>query len=659
MVPVFQQSVIFFRDELRPILSRKLLWKILLVLFFLFFTWFLLRGPMARFAVQKVTARLSASAGMEVSVRTVGFQGFKTLVLEGILVVDTGNSLPGVADTLMQLELLQADPSLLKLLAGKIRMNSLRLENGNVSLDAKLLWIWLNQHKTPVEKDTIVKHSVSFAGVIWELQNKLFRTIPGRIELNNLGFEYRRDSLFSRVQCNSFLYRKRKIEGSFLFTDNATSRSCRMQGMIDKDSHLLNLTLTGNQGETLLLPYLGPRWNASIGFDTAQLVMSFSKIKTDSVILSGRAAGTGLTLFHKLLSPDTLLFSDLSIVFRLGAGSSSMAFDTSTHVFFNGFDFSPILAYQHFPCKKISLGIRKKEFKAASLFSAIPAGLLPNFENIRVDGGLSYSMELEVPLLCPDSARIQSKLESQGFRILQYGVTDFNLMNAPFMHEVYENDRLSASFLVGEENPDFVPFSEISPLLVSSVLTSEDGAFYYHHGFNEEAFRESLAENIRQKRFARGGSTISMQLVKNVFLSRKKTITRKAEEALIVWMIEQQRLVSKERMLEVYLNIIEWGPGIYGIGPASQYYFRKHPKVLTLQESLFLSAIIPRPKNFRYNFERNGELRSYLSTYFQIMTEHMLSKGLIVTNDTIGLRTNVFLSGEAARFLEVADSSKF
>ena len=78
-----------------------------------------------------------------------------------------------------------------------------------------------------------------------------------------------------------------------------------------------------------------------------------------------------------------------------------------------------------------------------------------------------------------------------------------------------------------------------------------------------------------------------MQLVKNVFLSRKKTIARKAEEALIVWLIENNNLTSKERMFEVYLNIIELGPGIYGVGEASRFYFNKKPAELTLSESIF------------------------------------------------------------------------
>ena len=121
-----------------------------------------------------------------------------------------------------------------------------------------------------------------------------------------------------------------------------------------------------------------------------------------------------------------------------------------------------------------------------------------------------------------------------------------------------------------------------------------------------------LSTNIKEKRFARGGSTISMQLVKNVFLTRNKTLARKIEEAIIVWLIENENLVSKQRMYEVYLNIIEWGPGIYGINQASHFYFNKRPPDLNLQESVYLASIVPHPKWYKYTFESNGVMRPFL-----------------------------------------------
>ena len=175
----------------------------------------------------------------------------------------------------------------------------------------------------------------------------------------------------------------------------------------------------------------------------------------------------------------------------------------------------------------------------------------------------------------PDDVVFDCSMKKNKFRIRKFNSSELMKMTGEFSHSVYENDRYIRSFLVGPSNSYFTPYEGVSPYFRNSVLTSEDGSFFYHNGFNEDAFRKSIATNYKAKKFLRGGSTISMQLVKNVFLNRKKTVARKAEEALIVWLIESNRLYSKERMLEVYFNIIELGPNIYGIGEASEFYFKK------------------------------------------------------------------------------------
>ena len=148
-------------------------------------------------------------------------------------------------------------------------------------------------------------------------------------------------------------------------------------------------------------------------------------------------------------------------------------------------------------------------------------------------------------------------------------------MNEPFEYTVYEQGEPVRSFEIGPANPSFRPFNAVSRYLPLAIMQSEDAGFFYHNGFIPSAIRESLIQDIKERRFARGGSTLSMQLVKNVFLSRNKTIARKLEEMLIVWLIESDHLTSKERMFEVYLNIAEWGPMIYGAAEASRYYFAK------------------------------------------------------------------------------------
>jgi membrane peptidoglycan carboxypeptidase len=141
-----------------------------------------------------------------------------------------------------------------------------------------------------------------------------------------------------------------------------------------------------------------------------------------------------------------------------------------------------------------------------------------------------------------------------------------------------------------------------------------------------------------------------------VFLTRNKTIARKIEEALLVWLIEEHRLVSKERMLEVYLNIIEWGPGIYGIGQASKFYFNKKPSLLSLEECIFLAMIIPRPKGFAYHFDPEGALKEYTSGYFNLLGGLLIRKGVIDSTQKNPETSKIIINGPAKNYLFKNDS---
>jgi len=149
-----------------------------------------------------------------------------------------------------------------------------------------------------------------------------------------------------------------------------------------------------------------------------------------------------------------------------------------------------------------------------------------------------------------------------------------------------------------------------------------------------------------------------MQLVKNVFLTRNKAISRKLEEVFIVWMIENLHLVSKDRMFEVYLNIIEWGPGIYGIKPAAKFYFKKKPSQLKLNEAIYLASIIPSPKYFKYTFKQPNVLTDYYAWFYKRLPDVMVRRNQILPSDTIGLKAEVKITGIAKRFLTKPDSLK-
>lgn len=148
--------------------------------------------------------------------------------------------------------------------------------------------------------------------------------------------------------------------------------------------------------------------------------------------------------------------------------------------------------------------------------------------------------------------------------------------------------------VVGPANPDWTPLSAIPETLQWAVIVAEDANFYHHEGVDLAAVKEALKHDLQQKRLARGASTITQQLAKNLFLSREKTLIRKIREVVIARRMEEA--LTKGRILELYLNVVELGPLVHGVGEASRHYFDKAPADLNAAEAAFLVAMLPGPR---------------------------------------------------------------
>ena len=169
----------------------------------------------------------------------------------------------------------------------------------------------------------------------------------------------------------------------------------------------------------------------------------------------------------------------------------------------------------------------------------------------------------------------------------------------------------------------WVPLSRISPYLMKAVLIAEDDKFWSHEGFDYEAMQKAMEKDLREKKFKLGGSTVSQQLAKNLYLSPSKNPLRKIAEAVITWRME--RSLSKKRILELYLNVIEWGEGIFGAEAAARHYFGKAASALSAEEAARLAAVLPNPR--KYN--PAGEQR-YVTNRSNLIYGIMLRRGIVV-----------------------------
>ena len=415
------------------------------------------------------------------------------------------------------------------------------------------------------------------------------------------------------------------------------------------------MKLYAENREHIVLPYIDQRWNAKITFDTIQFNLD-KNIFADGILqLQGVAKISDFIINHPKVAANDVIIKNASMEYSLNIGENYFELDSSSYFSLNKIVIYPYTKYQRSPEKEITLKLNIDKIPAQDFFASLPKGMFKNLDGVEAQGFLNYNLTFDVDMNLLDSLHFSFDLKKENFKLTR-GQSNFTRINEPFEYNAYEKGQLMQTFIVGRENPNFVPLGNISELLKNTILTAEDGAFFYHRGFNEEMFGKSIAANIKAGKFMRGGSTISMQLVKNVFLSRNKTIARKLEEALIVWLIENNHLVSKERMFEVYLNIIEWGPNMYGVGEASKFYFNKKPADLSLAECIFLTSIIPGPKMFKYSFDEKGNLKGNLAAYYKLISGILLHKLVITDMEYEQLKPNIELKGEAKKLVLPTDS---
>ena len=231
-----------------------------------------------------------------------------------------------------------------------------------------------------------------------------------------------------------------------------------------------------------------------------------------------------------------------------------------------------------------------------SLLDSVPTALLPALEGTRMSGTFGARGRFAFDTRSMDDLELDYDIQDQCRMTAVPATLDRERFKQPFAHRVYLPDGSTAEQTTGPGTLNWTPLDQISPYMQVAVMTTEDGAFPRHRGYNRAAIRASIIANLKARRFVRGASTITMQLAKNLFLSRDKTLARKLEEVVLTDYLEQT--FSKDELMELYLNVIEFGPAVYGVTSAAEYYFGRSPSELSLSESLFLSSLLPAPLRY-------------------------------------------------------------
>lgn len=263
-----------------------------------------------------------------------------------------------------------------------------------------------------------------------------------------------------------------------------------------------------------------------------------------------------------------------------------------------------------------------------TILASVPRVMLGPLAGLELLGTFDWHAGFDLDFAKPDSVSFHADVIPHGLT-LDHALSRPSpaAIAGPFTAEIRLPRGRVATRALAAHNPHYRPLPRISPYLRDAVITNEDGGFWKHHGFNTEAIGLAIAANLRAGSYKRGAGTITMQLARNLWLGHRRTLARKGQEAAMAWIVEHLTGLSKERILEVYLNVIEWGPDVHGADEAARYYFATDAAGLSLEESLFLAIVVPSPSKWRWRFTPDGALRPFARAQMHFIANKMASKG--------------------------------
>jgi len=576
------------------------------------------REAVLQHEISKAIAKAKKDYNLDVKIGSATFTGLSTVSFRDITVI------PEKRDSLLSIKKFDVSVKLMPLISGNVKLANVVLADAHLNLTS------INHVKNfdflfRKKKDTTeTKPKTDLSEVAYNLMNQVLYKIPDDLDVKNFLISFTDDSASVKLLTTAAQIKDGKLS-STINVDNGTA-TWHVAGKMHPSDKDIAISLYAD-GKKVEIPVVEKRYHLKVNFDT--VTTRLDKVENSGGVtrIYGYWAVKNLLVNQPAVSSNDIIVPNGSIDANLFVGKNYVSLDSSSLIHLKKIAIKTYIKYQLNPVKMYTVKINTDWLNAQDVFDASPEGMFDSLTGIQVIGKLKYHLHLFLDTSNPDKVQFESALYRDGFHITKYGKTNLAKLNNVFVYTPYEKGKPMPSRVIGPSNPDFTPLSEISPNLRYACMTSEDPYFYTNHGFAQESIRKSIATDFKQKKFKRGGSTISMQLVKNTFLSREKTLSRKIEEILIVWLIENDDIMSKDRMLEVYFNVVEWGKNVYGIGEAAHYYFGKSPSELTLGEGIFLASILPHPKTGLYSFEPDGTLRDGLHGYFKLIGNMMATHG--------------------------------
>lgn len=608
---------------------------------------FVFRDSILQQAIEKASTKIEQKYNSNLSIKKAAFDGFSGISLTEITLT------PKNADTLFSIQKMKTSINFWHLLLGDVQLGTLEIKNGMVQLVQKGN---VKNFAAFLKKDngeTNTNEKRDYAAFAYRIISKALNLVPTDMSVENLKFKLDDNGKKATIDIKKLVLFDKELETSIDVQTNTFAQRWKISGFADPRNKKADIRIFNKDTGAIKVPYFDERYNLKSSFDSIRLNIQNIDKSGGELHIDGFTSITNFRINHPKIASKDVVIKNARFDYRFLLGSNFISVDSSSTAQFNQVKFRPYISYDTEADTIYKLKVTIPKMKAQDFISSLPDGLFTNFQGMQAEGTFDYKLDFKFNKNKPDQLVFDSNLKKEKLKITKYGEANLTKLNGEFVYRAIIKEVPQRPILVGAANPNYTPTDQISSYLRKCVLTTEDPSFFSHHGFINEAFKQSIVKNIKTKKFSRGASTISMQLIKNVFLTREKTVSRKLEEILLVYILENNRIVSKERMLEVYFNIIEWGPNVYGIGEASRFYFQKNPSELTFNECLFLARIIPSPKKFMYQFNDQGKLRDFAAKQESFLTNIMTRRGLLSIDDTIYKSQPLLISGAAKSYLRL------
>jgi len=362
----------------------------------------------------------------------------------------------------------------------------------------------------------------------------------------------------------------------------------------------LSVTLRGDRVPLRGLAAVAPR---GIGLDDARATGELHVTKSDrSYVISADGAFDGISLEHPSLAAEPLPFTatvGTSLTIAPEAITvSRLSIDTGAiHTKLSGW------LRRGSPASG-QLDVELASAPCTELLASLPAQVRGPLDGMVLGGTVGGTARLTIDLAAPvgDGTVLATNLLGRCETLAEPPAADVMSLTVASPHVYVDGSR----GLVGPGEPGWFDLRQMPSRLHGAFTSAEDGRFWDHAGFDIKQIAHSLEIDLRERRLARGGSTISQQLIKNSFLTHRRTLDRKLQEAVLTWRLEAR--LEKKQILERYLNIIELGPRVFGVGAAAKHWFHTTPRGLTIRQAAFLAALTSEPTSMARRVRRHGGL---------------------------------------------------